>query len=289
MPLAIDPNGEHSYFYEAGSSGPVSIVWNNVAIAGSPATKAVAVSASSNKIAVRLVTSDFAQNILGILKYRSTGAILGTRHDGSVFATFGSNVQLERGFTLEGQRFDNIPAASMGTNVARWNCGDWNIRPGSDLQPGKGGPIRVVTAPCPGYSRSGGGKVASDVSVQEGSSSIRGLDPSALEIRPNDNIVIAGAGPSGSSLNAMVTAVDYKQKIVSISPAPATSVQHATVSWQTPTFTDFGLDSTRSATRPTRRCADGEIVWNASPAAGQPTGWFCNANTWNPGPPVGYP
>ena len=177
-----------------------------------------------------------------------------------------------------------VAMAQYGSSSVRVQPGDILWHEPADISPGQRGFAQMVMSPI-GWSQGNGATLTTNAVVTAGSPTVTWTTMTPPLV--NDNLILVGAGVGGVNLNVIVTAVDWNGLNMTVSPTPSTSVNPATISFQTPIVQEIGMDATRMSAAPTSGTwYTGNIVWNSAPVANGILLWICTASgtpgTWTP-------
>jgi hypothetical protein len=284
--------GEASLLYEenttAGQSGMLILVNVEGTNGQSAIRKYPLVSANvANAMGLRIFASGL-YNYLCYIKDRTTGNCVGNRTGNVALASYTSTNNSMAAVDVDSHQEQSRATSAQAGNAAKWGRGDiwWHLA--TDFVPGATGVGTVMVYPASGKGRFDAATLSTAAVVTSGSATV-GLpvDPSTLDLVQGDAITLVGAGAAAANYDASVTAIDYVNKTLTVSPAPSTSVNPATLKWAVPISREFGFDATRRTAAPgSGQWFKGEVVWNSVPAAGSPMGWICTVagtpGTWVP-------
>jgi hypothetical protein len=284
-------NADEALIYEDNTASTAAgrITLQNIWGYFSASQQGVVLSTKNGKVELVVHDSSFS-NIIAMVKNRSTQTYYGRRY--GMYATnfrWGSNGAQNRGFEMEGRRFE-ANANNLSGNYGRWQAGDVVLHVPGEYTPGSTGVGRVVVSPSSGYAQTAGANATTAAVVTSGNAVVTNVNTrnSSSAILPGDNVVCVGCGASGADLTTIVDAVDFVNNTVTLHDTPSTSVNPATIRHVTPVFREWGMDATRMSAAPTTGTwSKGEVVWNSNPTVGSYTGWV-NTAAGTPGSWQGF-
>ena len=201
------------------------------------------------------------------------------------------NHQQHSGVMMNGQQVEYRDAAPSTSTFNYYRAGDvWYRRTPT---PGTNGVGQIAVSPTYyGRAATGNGTTAAVVAASDTTVDMSGDPANFYRFFPGSAIVISGAGAAGVNLETTVESWDPANFTFEVNDSPSTSVNPATISFQQPTWREFGDIVSYGTTAPVSGTyAKGEKRWNTNPTeAGSEgskyvvIGWICTVagspGTW---------